>query len=105
VRVASLPIQNVLRTETTGESRGFMKALVDAQRDHIRGSTMFGAEAGEVASTVQIAMSAGLPYASLRDAVLAHPTMAEGLNVLFRQDLRPTQNVQPVESRAEQPGA
>jgi pyruvate/2-oxoglutarate dehydrogenase complex dihydrolipoamide dehydrogenase (E3) component len=89
VRVASLPMQNVLRTETTGESRGFMKALIDAQRDHVLGFTMFGAEAGEVASVVQIAMSAGLPYTSLRDAVLAHPTMAEGLNVLFRRQLRP----------------
>lgn len=49
---------------------------------------MFGAEAGEVVSVVQTAMLAGLPYTSLRDAVFAHPTMGEGLNVLFRQELR-----------------
>jgi pyruvate/2-oxoglutarate dehydrogenase complex dihydrolipoamide dehydrogenase (E3) component len=100
VRVAFLPIKNVLRTETTGEQRGFMKALIDAQRDQILGFTMLGAEAGEVASIVQVAMSAGLPYTHLRDAILAHPTMAEGLNVLFRQELRPTQHLQPFESRA-----
>jgi pyruvate/2-oxoglutarate dehydrogenase complex dihydrolipoamide dehydrogenase (E3) component len=97
VRVAVLLMEMVLRTHTTGETRGFMKALIDARRDDILGFTMFGAEAGEVASVVQTAMSAGLPYTSLRDSILAHPTMAEGLNVLFRQALRPAQTVQPPE--------
>jgi pyruvate/2-oxoglutarate dehydrogenase complex dihydrolipoamide dehydrogenase (E3) component len=101
VRIAALPIQDVLRTHTTGETRGFMKALIHGQRDDILGFTMFGAEAGEVASVVQTAMSAGLPYTSLRDSILAHPTMAEGLNVLFRQALQPARTVQPTEGRAE----
>ncbi len=83
VRVATLPMTNVLRTETTGETRGFMKVLVDAQRDDILGFTMFGAEAGEVMAVVQTAMLGGLPYTSLRDALFAHPTMAEGLGSLF----------------------
>ncbi len=83
VRVATLPVQQILRTETTGETRGFMKALVHAQRDDILGFTMFGADAGEVMAVVQTAMLARLPFTSLRDAVLAHPTMAEGLNALF----------------------
>jgi hypothetical protein len=87
-RVATLPIRNVLRTETTGETRGFMKALVHEQRDDILGFTMLGAEAGEVMAVVQAAMLAGLPYTGLRDAILAHPTMSEGLNVLFREPLR-----------------
>jgi pyruvate/2-oxoglutarate dehydrogenase complex dihydrolipoamide dehydrogenase (E3) component len=103
VRVASLPLRQVLRAHTTGEVRGFMKALIDAQHDRIVGFTMFGAEAGEVASVVQMAMLAGLPYTRLRDAILAHPTMAEGLNVLFRQELRPAQEAQPFEGRAELP--
>jgi hypothetical protein len=34
-------------------------------------------------SVVQLAMQGGLPYTALRDSILAHPTMAEGLNVLF----------------------
>ena len=88
VRVASLPIQRVLRTETTGETRGFMKALIDQRSDDILGFTMFGDQAGEVASIVQIAMTAGLPYTRLRDMILAHPTMAEGLNILFREPLQ-----------------
>jgi pyruvate/2-oxoglutarate dehydrogenase complex dihydrolipoamide dehydrogenase (E3) component len=85
VRVARLPMGAVLRTRTTGETRGFMKALLDARSDRILGFTMFGPEAGEVVAVVQTAMLAGMPYTGLRDAILAHPTMAEGLNVLFEE--------------------
>ena len=83
VRVARLPLAAVLRTRTTGETRGFMKALVEAEGERILGFAMLGAEAGEVMAAVQTAMLAGLPYGGLRDAVLAHPTMAEGLGQLF----------------------
>src|SRR5262249_58078495 len=79
VRVARLPMGAVLRAQTTGETRGFMKALIDGRTDRILGFTMFGPEAGEVMAVVQTAMLAGAPYTSLRDAVHAHPTMAEGL--------------------------
>jgi len=81
-RIAKLPMKAVLRTRTTSESQGFMKALVD-DNDHIIGFTMIGSEAGEVMAVVQTAMLAGLPYMALRDAILTHPTMAEGLNGLF----------------------
>lgn len=83
VRVVQQPVKEMLRTWTTGEMRGFMKALVHAQRDEILGFTMFGADAGEVMAVVQTAMLGGMPYTSLRDAVLTHPTMAEGLGSLF----------------------
>jgi pyruvate/2-oxoglutarate dehydrogenase complex dihydrolipoamide dehydrogenase (E3) component len=83
VRVAKLPMAAVLRTRATGETRGFMKALLDARSDRILGFTMFGPEAGEVMAVVQTAMLAGMPYTGLRDAIFAHPTMAEGLNALF----------------------
>jgi pyruvate/2-oxoglutarate dehydrogenase complex dihydrolipoamide dehydrogenase (E3) component len=82
-RVAKLPISSVLRAQTTDERQGFMKALVSGNDDRILGFTMIGAEAGEVLATVQTAMLAGLPYSALRDAVLTHPTMAEGLDPLF----------------------
>ena len=85
VRVAKLPMGAVLRTRTTGETRGFMKALLDARTDRILGFTMFGPEAGEVMAVVQTAMLAGMPYTGLGDAILAHPTMAEGLNALFSE--------------------
>jgi pyruvate/2-oxoglutarate dehydrogenase complex dihydrolipoamide dehydrogenase (E3) component len=85
VRLATLPAQAILRTETTGETRGFLKALVHAQRDDIVGFTMLGADAGEVMAVVQMAMLAGMPYTKVRDAVLAHPTMAEGLGALFER--------------------
>src|SRR3989449_11168249 len=83
VRVARLPTSTVLRTQTTDERQGFMKALVGRSDDRILGFTMIGAEAGEVMAAVQTAMLADLPYSRLRDAILAHPTMAEGLGSLF----------------------
>src|SRR5882724_8732940 len=83
VRVATLPMSAVLRTQTIAETHGFMKALVDAQSDRILGFTMLGPEAGEVMAVVQTAMLAGMPYPGLRDAILTHPTMAEGLGSLF----------------------
>jgi pyruvate/2-oxoglutarate dehydrogenase complex dihydrolipoamide dehydrogenase (E3) component len=83
VRVAKLPMEAVLRTHTIDERQGFMKALLAVRDDRILGFTMIGAEAGEVVATVQMAMLAGLPYTELRDAILAHPTMVEGLGPLF----------------------
>jgi pyruvate/2-oxoglutarate dehydrogenase complex dihydrolipoamide dehydrogenase (E3) component len=83
VRVARLPMSAVLRTRTISETRGVMKALVDAQSDRIVGFTMLGLEAGEVMAIVQTAVLAGMPYPGLRDAILTHPTMAEGLVFLF----------------------
>jgi pyruvate/2-oxoglutarate dehydrogenase complex dihydrolipoamide dehydrogenase (E3) component len=82
-RVAKLPMSAGLRTRTLSETRGFMTALVEAQTDRLLGFIMFGPEAGEVMAVVQTAMLAGMPYTSLRDAILTHPTMAEGLTVLF----------------------
>ena len=83
IRVARLPMNSVLRARTIGETRGFMKALIDARSDRILGFTMLGSGAGEVIAAVQSAMLAGLTYTGLRDAILTHPTMAEGLSVLL----------------------
>jgi pyruvate/2-oxoglutarate dehydrogenase complex dihydrolipoamide dehydrogenase (E3) component len=82
-RVAKLPTSAVLRTHTTDETQGFMKALVAENDDRILGFTMIGAEAGEVMAAVQMTMLADISYSRLADAVLAHPTMAEGLGPLF----------------------
>jgi pyruvate/2-oxoglutarate dehydrogenase complex dihydrolipoamide dehydrogenase (E3) component len=72
-----------LRARTLSETRGFMKALVEAESDRILGFTAFGVGAGEIMAAVQVAMIAGLPYTALRDAVLTHPTLVEGLIPLF----------------------
>jgi pyruvate/2-oxoglutarate dehydrogenase complex dihydrolipoamide dehydrogenase (E3) component len=82
-RVARLPMKAVLRAQATGETEGFMKALVADRDDRILGFTMVGAQAGEVMAVLHTAMMAGLPYTKLRDADLAHPTFAEGLGFLF----------------------
>jgi pyruvate/2-oxoglutarate dehydrogenase complex dihydrolipoamide dehydrogenase (E3) component len=81
-RLAKIPMESVLRAGTLSETRGFMKALIGPD-DRVLGFTAFGVEAGEVMAVVQVAMEAGLPYTVLRDSVLTHPTIAEGLVVLF----------------------
>jgi pyruvate/2-oxoglutarate dehydrogenase complex dihydrolipoamide dehydrogenase (E3) component len=83
VRVATLPMEAVLRTHTTGETSGFMKVLVSASDDRILGFTIIGSEAGEVMAVMQTAMLARLPYTTLRDAIIAHLTVAEGLGSLL----------------------
>ena len=82
VRVGRLPMSNVARTQATDETQGFMKVLVGAD-DRILGFTMIGSEAGEVMAVMQTAMLSGLPYQRLRDSVIAHLTVAEGLGPLL----------------------
>jgi Pyruvate/2-oxoglutarate dehydrogenase complex, dihydrolipoamide dehydrogenase (E3) component, and related enzymes len=82
-RLFKMPMEEILRTQTLSETRGFLKALVETDGDRILGFTAFGVEAGEIMSAAQIAMIAGLPYTALRDAILAHPTLLEGLGPLF----------------------
>lgn len=82
-RLFKVPMESNLRARTLSETRGFVKALVEADSDQILGFTAFGADASEIMATVQVAMIAGLPYITLRDAVLTHPTISEGLIPLF----------------------
>jgi pyruvate/2-oxoglutarate dehydrogenase complex dihydrolipoamide dehydrogenase (E3) component len=82
-RVAKMPMAAVLRAVTLGETRGFMKMLINAESDSILGFTAFGAEASEMMAAVQTAMLGGLPYTVLRDAIFTHPTAAEGLGLLL----------------------
>jgi pyruvate/2-oxoglutarate dehydrogenase complex dihydrolipoamide dehydrogenase (E3) component len=82
-RLFKVPMETNLRAQTLSETRGFVKALVEPDSDRILGFTVFGVGAGEILAAVQIAMIAGLPYTALRDAVLTHPTLVEGLMTLF----------------------
>jgi pyruvate/2-oxoglutarate dehydrogenase complex dihydrolipoamide dehydrogenase (E3) component len=82
-RLARIPMDAVLRTRTLSETAGFMKAPLHAESDHILGFAVLGTGAGEIVGAVQLAMMAGLPYTTLRDAILIHPTLLEGLIPLF----------------------
>jgi pyruvate/2-oxoglutarate dehydrogenase complex dihydrolipoamide dehydrogenase (E3) component len=82
-RLFKIPMEEVLRARTLSETRGFLKALVEMDGDRILGFAGFAVDAGEIMGSVQIAMIAGLPYTALREAILTHPTLIEGLNVLF----------------------
>jgi len=82
-RVAKLPMTGVARAIETGETRGFMKAIVDARTGQILGCTILGVEGGEIMSMLQIAMMGRIPYTAIKEAIFAHPTLAESLNNLF----------------------
>ena len=82
-RLAKMPMAEVRRTKTVSESRGLMKVLVAKNSDEILGFTAFGFEASEQMAAVQTAMLGHLPYTVLRDAILTHPTMSEGLAQLL----------------------
>jgi pyruvate/2-oxoglutarate dehydrogenase complex dihydrolipoamide dehydrogenase (E3) component len=85
-RLFKIPMEAVLRARTLGETRGFMKALVENDGERILGFAAVGVGAGETMAAVQIAMIGGLPYTALRDAILTHPTLAEGIGVLFASE-------------------
>ena len=83
IRVAKLSMANVARGIEFGETRGFMKAIVDAETNQILGCAILGMEGGEVMTVLQVAMMGKLPYTVIRDGIFAHPTLAESLNNLF----------------------
>jgi pyruvate/2-oxoglutarate dehydrogenase complex dihydrolipoamide dehydrogenase (E3) component len=83
IKVARMPIENISRAVEVDETRGFMKAVVDANTNRILGAAVLGIEGGELMSMLQIAMMGNMPYTVLKDAVFAHPTLAESLNNLF----------------------
>jgi pyruvate/2-oxoglutarate dehydrogenase complex dihydrolipoamide dehydrogenase (E3) component len=83
IKIARMPAAVVPRARTLGETHGYWKAIIDADTNRILGVAILAPEGGEVMATVLVAIRAGLPYTDLRDAIFAHPTMAEGLNDLF----------------------
>jgi pyruvate/2-oxoglutarate dehydrogenase complex dihydrolipoamide dehydrogenase (E3) component len=83
VLIAKIPMSYVARAIEMGETRGFMKAVINAETGRILGCAVLGVEGGEIMAMIQIAMMGDLPYTALRDAVFAHPTLAESLNTLF----------------------
>jgi len=83
IRVAKMPMNFVARALEMDESRGFMKAIVDAETEEILGATVLGIEGGEVMAVFELAMMGKLRYTALRDGIFAHPTLAESLNNLF----------------------
>ncbi|HEY1664455.1 MAG TPA: mercuric reductase [Trebonia sp.] len=83
IRVAKLPMSAVIRAIETGETRGFMKAVVDADSGQILGCAVLGSEGGEIMTMIQVAMLGKLSYSDMANAIFTHPLLAEGLNTLF----------------------
>jgi pyruvate/2-oxoglutarate dehydrogenase complex dihydrolipoamide dehydrogenase (E3) component len=83
IRVAKMPMKSVARALETDETRGFLKAVIDADTKQILGAAVLGIEGGEIIAMLEIAMMGRLPFTSLRDGTFAHPNLAEALNNLF----------------------
>ena len=73
----------VARAIETGDTRGFMKAIVDPKTKKILGATVLGPEGGEIMTVLQMAMEGGITYDRIRYCVFAHPLYSESLNNLF----------------------
>jgi pyruvate/2-oxoglutarate dehydrogenase complex dihydrolipoamide dehydrogenase (E3) component len=82
-RVAKMPMNWVARALEVDESRGIMKAIVDAETKQILGCAILGLEGGELMAIFEVAMMGQVPYPTLQEAIFAHPTLAESLNNLF----------------------
>jgi pyruvate/2-oxoglutarate dehydrogenase complex dihydrolipoamide dehydrogenase (E3) component len=83
IQTASITMDSVARALETDETRGMMKAVIDAKTQRILGAAVFGISGGEIMSIIQLAIITDTPYTTLRDAPFAHPTVAEALNNLF----------------------
>ncbi|HMY72028.1 MAG TPA: FAD-dependent oxidoreductase, partial [Blastocatellia bacterium] len=83
IKIAKMPMNYVARAIEMSETRGFMKVVIDADTKQILGCAVLGVEGGEIMSMLQIAMMGKLPYTALKDAIFAHPTLAESLNNLM----------------------
>lgn len=83
VKVAKIPMTHVARAIELNETRGFVKAVIDADTDQILGCAVLGPDGGELMSMIEIAMIGKIPYTTLRDAIFAHPLLSESLNSLF----------------------
>ncbi|MCR8557738.1 mercuric reductase [Mucilaginibacter sp. BJC16-A38] len=82
-KVAKLPMTYVARAIETGDTRGFMKAIVDPDTKKILGATVLGPEGGEIMTVLQMAMMGDITYDRIRYCVFAHPLYSESLNNLF----------------------
>jgi pyruvate/2-oxoglutarate dehydrogenase complex dihydrolipoamide dehydrogenase (E3) component len=85
IRIARLPMSYVARAAEVDETRGFIKAVVDAGSGLVLGCAVLGIEGGEIMAVIQMAMLGKIPYTVLRNVVFAHPTLAESMNNLFVQ--------------------
>lgn len=83
VKLAELPAAAIPKAQLLGKPVGLLKAVVDADTDRVLGVHLFCEESYEMINTAKLAIDAGLPYQTLRDAIYTHPTMSEAYNDLF----------------------
>ncbi len=79
------PMTQVGRAREFGETRGFMKALVDADSREILGAAILGLHGDEAVHTLLDVMYAKQPYTVISRAVHIHPTVAELIPTVLQQ--------------------
>ena len=75
--VGTRPMARVGRAREFGETRGFMKVLVDAESEEILGASVLGLSGDEVVHALLDVMYAKKPYTTISRAVHIHPTVTE----------------------------
>ena len=86
--IATRAMTRVNRALEKGESKGFMKALVDAETGEILGAGILGVGGDEAIHCILDVMYSGKPYTTITHAVHIHPTVSELIPTLF-EDLKP----------------
>jgi pyruvate/2-oxoglutarate dehydrogenase complex dihydrolipoamide dehydrogenase (E3) component len=92
VRISKRPMSRVGRAIEQGDTRGFMKVIVDAHSNRILGGAILGLNGDEAIHCIVDAIAGGLPYTVLRDTMHIHPTVSELIPTLLTDlDPPPTQ--------------
>ncbi|PWV56658.1 mercuric reductase [Chitinophaga sp. S165] len=83
IKIACLDMTRVARAIETGNTQGFMKAVIDSNTDKLLGVAILGPEGGEVMSVLQMAIIGGITVTQLKEMIFAHPLYSESINNLF----------------------
>jgi pyruvate/2-oxoglutarate dehydrogenase complex dihydrolipoamide dehydrogenase (E3) component len=86
--IATMAMEDVSRAFEKGETKGFMKILVDSETKQIVGASLLGLAGDEVIHCILDVMYAKAPYTVLQRAVHIHPTVSEFVPTMLG-DLRP----------------
>jgi pyruvate/2-oxoglutarate dehydrogenase complex dihydrolipoamide dehydrogenase (E3) component len=86
--IGTRPMTKVGRAVEKGESKGFMKVLVDAESKKILGAAILGTGGDEAVHCILDTMYSGSPYTTLQRAMHIHPTVSELIPTVLG-DLKP----------------
>lgn len=83
IKTATLPAAAIPRAHVLNQTRGILKAVVNADNDEILGCVLFCADSEEMINIVTMAMNHHIKASDVANQIFTHPTMSEALNDLF----------------------